>query len=106
SRLPNLTSRYPSCLLKSHRIPLLHKTAASADVQPRACRQHRLQHLIQGRASVRRSVVRDFPAKPPETVGLIQETQMVARGWTISKRLYAGFGALLLLTVLAGVVAI
>ena len=31
---------------------------------------------------------------------------MVARRWTISKRLYAGFGALLLLTVLAGVVAI
>jgi len=31
---------------------------------------------------------------------------MVARGWTISRRLYAGFGALLLLTVLAGVVAI
>jgi len=31
---------------------------------------------------------------------------MVARRWTISKRLYAGFGALLLLTVLAGLVAI
>ena len=31
---------------------------------------------------------------------------MVARGWTISRRLYAGFGALLLLTVMAGAVAI
>jgi CHASE3 domain sensor protein len=31
---------------------------------------------------------------------------MLADRWTIGKRLYAGFGALLLLTVMAGAVAI
>ncbi len=35
-----------------------------------------------------------------------QETQMVQDRWTIGRRLHAGFGALLLLTVLAGGVAI
>src|SRR5438876_4947277 len=37
---------------------------------------------------------------------LLQETQMVQDRWTIGRRLHAGFGALLLLTVLAGGVAI
>src|SRR5256885_11089169 len=35
-----------------------------------------------------------------------QEMQMVQDRWTIGRRLHAGFGALLLLTVLAGSVAI
>src|SRR5438105_11415859 len=37
---------------------------------------------------------------------IFQETQMVQDRWTIGRRLHAGFGALLLLTVLAGVLAI